>query len=139
MEKASEFQVGNVVWDVIYGKGVVTDVANATSCDFPILVKFSPDFGEDTFTKDGKRYLSFPRTLFFSEPKIEGAVVRPFTPTLEGKTIVIYSSGYPEGIVRVVKKETEAKIYFGDHSSEYHRKDAISEIREVGSENIFKN
>jgi len=137
MEKASEFQVGDVVWDVIYGKGLVTDVANKMDCDFPVRVTFGVTRGQDTFTKDGKRYASFPRTLFFSEPKIEGAVVRPFTPTLEGKTVVIYSSGFPEGVLRVVKKETENKVYFGN-LGEYHVKSQIQEIREVGSENIFK-
>jgi hypothetical protein len=137
MEKASEFQVGDVVWDVIYGKGVVTDVADSN--DYPIEVTFRDKENEwESFTADGKRYFSYPRTLFFSEPKIEGAVVRPFTPTLEGKTVVIYSSGFPEGVLRVVKKETEDKVYFGDDGGDFHHKSAISEIREVGSENIFK-
>jgi len=61
MEKASEFQVGDVVWDVIYGKGVVTCVEDS---DYPIQVTFSDNENEwDSFTADGRRYLSYPRTL----------------------------------------------------------------------------
>ena len=130
--KPDEFRVGDVVWDVVFGKGSVYKISEMVY--YSIKVKFENGF-EKSFTPDGKFHEEFNRTLFFSEPKVEASVTRPFVPTLVGKRVVVqYYDGtwIPHPVV--VTEETEEEI-FTKNGSDY-KSDLIA-IREVSSENLL--
>ena len=84
--KQDAFRVGDVVWDVAFGKGSVYKISEMAY--YSIKVEFENGF-EKSFTPDGKIHEESNRTLFFSEPKIEASVTRPFVPTLVGKMVVV--------------------------------------------------
>lgn len=141
MNKESLFKVGDVVYDVVYGKGKVISIHGNYIVGYPIQVKFSKEvmdtLSEEVldFTQDGKLNTIANRTLFFSEPKIEALTERPFVPTLVGKTLLIYSEGFPNGVVRKIIKETPDKIEY-DSFGNYHMKKNILEMYEVSKENL---
>ena len=93
-----EFRVGDTVWCLMRGKGKVVMVLTARELQHcPVVVDFpktvNPVTGEEysnrhSYSKDGKWSQDFNRTLFFSEPKIEASVTRPFVPTLIGKDVL---------------------------------------------------
>ena len=130
--KQDGFRVGDVVWDTAYGKGKVVFLDDDAQ---PVKVVY--DSGSYYwYTRDGKLSPEMNRTLFFSEPKIEASVTRPFVPTLVGKRVVVqYYDGtwIPHPVV--VTAETEEKI-FTKNGSDY--KFDIVEIYEVSSENLLK-
>ena len=127
-----EFRVGDVVWDVVFGKGSVYKISEMVY--YSIKVKFENGF-EKSFTPDGKIHEESNRTLFFSEPKIEASVTRPFVPTLVGKKVVVryFDETWTRHPV-VVTAETEEEI-FTKNGSDY--KYDIVEIYEVSSENLL--
>lgn len=97
-DKPDEFRVGDTVWCLMRGKGEVVMVLTAKDFQHcPILVDFpktvNPITGEEytnrySYSKDGKWSQDYNRTLFFSEPRIEASVTRPFVPTLVGKNVL---------------------------------------------------
>ena len=129
--KQDEFRVGDVVWDTVYGKGEVVFLDDDEQC-----VKVVYDSGDHNwYIQNGKLSPELNRTLFFSEPKIEASVTRPFVPTLVGKRVVVRyfdDTWTPHPVV--VTAETEEKI-FTKSSSDY--KSDIVEIYEVSSENLL--
>ena len=130
--KPDEFRVGDVVWDVVFGKGSVYKISEMAYC--PIKVEFENGF-ERSFTQDGKIHEESIRTLFFSEPKIEASVTRPFVPTLVGKKVVVqYYDGtwIPHPVV--VTEETEEEIFTISGSAD--KSDLIA-VCEVSSENLL--
>ena len=132
--KPDEFQIGDVVWCLLYGKGVIKSVDDQENSEFPIRVAF--ESGEETTYKPtGEFYYTLKRTLFFSEPKIEASVTRPFVPTLVGKRVVVryFDKTWARHPV-VVTAETEEEI-FTKNGSDY--KGDIVEIYEVSSENLL--
>jgi len=131
-QKQDEFQVGDVVWDVIHGRGEVT---NLNTGPFPVRVYCACIDDYNYYTLDGKLDSDGPRTLFFSEPKIEGAVKRPFVPTLVGKRVVIEVEAHAE-IANVFKEDAE-RIYTSTEGH-YWTKNGITAIYEVSSENLLK-
>lgn len=131
--KQDDFQVGDVVWDVIYGRGEVTDV-DQTDTIYPTEVQFT--HGPKWYTIDGRNIETYPRTLFFSEPKIEAAVIRPFVPTLVGKRVVLrYFDGTCSSSLKITD-ENKDMIWYDDNSSVY--KSELTAIYEVQSENLLK-
>ncbi len=130
--KQDAFRVGDVVWDVVFGKGSVYKISERVY--YSIKVKFENGF-EKSFTPDGKIHEESNRTLFFSEPKVEASVTRPFVPTLVGKRVVVryFDETWTRHPV-VVTAETEEKI-FTKNGSAY--KYDIVEIYEVSSENLL--
>lgn len=135
MNKESLFKVGDVVWDLIYGKGVVKRVTSNND-SYPVTVKFDVDV-EDTFTQEGKRYIqqASNRTLFFSEPKIEALKERPFVPTLVGKKVVIEWPGALAKVVHVYNEDS-VRIYTTPEGN-YWIKDNLEGIYEVSTENLI--
>ena len=130
--KQDGFRVGDVVWDTAYGKGKVVFLDDDAR---PVKVVYGSG-SYYWYTRDGKLSPEMNRTLFFSEPKIEASVTRPFVPTLVGKRVVVqYYDGtwIPHPVV--VTAETEEKI-FTKNGSDY--KFDIVEIYEVSSENLLK-
>ena len=133
--KPDEFRVGDIVWCLIYGKGKVSSLMGSPECyTYPVGVCFENGDG-NWYTLDGKLDEAGNRTLFFSEPKIEASVTRPFVPTLVGKRVVVLY--FDETWTRhpvVVTAETEEEI-FTKNGSDY--KFDIVEIYEVSSENLL--
>lgn len=85
--KPDEFRVGDKVWCVLWGEGVVSDIYDSVSRDYTVEVTFNS--GDSVlYTPNGKYTVEANRTLFFSEPKIEASVTRPFVPTLVGKDVL---------------------------------------------------
>ena len=132
--KQDAFRVGDVVWDVVFGKGSVYKISEMA--DYSIKVKFENRF-ERSFTPDGKIHEVSNRTLFFSEPKIEASVTRPFVPTLVGKRVVVVPK-FDREVSRLftVFKEDSERIYVTEEGH-YWDKDKIDELYEVQSENLL--
>ena len=127
--KQDAFRVGDVVWDVVFGKGSVYKISEMAY--YSIKVEFENGF-EKSFTPDGKIHVESNRTLFFSEPKVEASVTRPFVPTLVGKRVVVLEHAcYPQ--VFVVTWEDESM--FGN--DEYECIKSNSTVYEVSSENLL--
>ena len=128
--KQDAFRVGDVVWDVVFGKGSVYEISEMAYCS--IKVDFENGF-EKSFTPDGKIHEETNRTLFFSEPEIEASVTRPFVPTLVGKRVVVKEGACYDVCIKI---EFEDQETFGGEG--YHfRKDRV-EVYEVSSENLLK-
>ena len=146
-DKQDEFRVGDDVWCILRGKGKVVMVLTAREQQHcPIVVDFektiNPDNGQvysnrHQYTKDGRWYQDFNRTLFFSEPKIEASVTRPFVPTLVGKRVVVVPK-FDREVSRLltVFKEDSERIYVTEEGH-YWDKDKIDELYEVQSENLL--
>lgn len=105
----NHFKVGQVVWDVVYGKGEVVIVLQ-TGLKYPVVVEFVD--GKRLFTEDGKLDEHYARTLFFSEPKIIAETKPPFVPTLQVGTPVILTKFdvTSQMIPAWVTKETEDSV-----------------------------
>jgi len=133
-----EFQVGDVVWDVAIGEGKVINIYENDY--YPIHVEFV-EGNYETYRKGGNIDDGRPRTLFFSEPKIEAAVTRPFVPTLVGKRVVVVPK-YDTNLrwLHTVYEEYADRIYINESCSEgsYYRKEDLYAIYEVQPENLLK-
>ena len=130
--KPDEFRVGDRVWCLIYGKGEVSGLmGNPEGYAYPVEVCFENGDG-NWYTLDGKLDEVGNRTLFFSEPKVEASVTRPFVPTLVGKRVVVLGYAcYPQ--VLVVTWEN-VSIFGND---EYKFVKSNSKVYEVSSENLL--
>lgn len=132
--KADDFKTGDVVWCLVFGKGKVGDILK-DDLTYPIEVLFD-NGGANWYTKEGSFSEEGNRTLFFSEPKIEASITRPFVPTLVGKRVVIqYKDGSYFAEHAVVTGETSTHISSDDDL--WPKKD-IEAIYEVSSENLLK-
>lgn len=105
------FKVGQTVWDVRKGKGVVMRVDKGQG--YPIVVDFE-DTSACCYTIDGKynRNDKHP-SLYFSEPKIEAATEPPFEPKLEKGSLVTVKSrkgGHWIGVINVLCDESLAIV-----------------------------
>ena len=138
-KKKSEagFQVGQKVWDVVRGEGVVTDILKWE--EYPVIVEF--DGEEEAYTTDGKyrEDYAFP-SLYPYEPKIvkaDGNEDTPFIATFEqGDLVQVKFIGSEEihDTVFVVEKETKEAIYMkGNH---FFLKSQISNIYSLYREEI---
>lgn len=94
-----DFQVGDIVYCVTYGKGEVVDIeSDDLGSNYPVKVKFN---GENVsyYTSNGKWEVGGLRILFFTPP-IQGATKRPFVSNLIGRTIFFnYQGSYIRGKV----------------------------------------
>lgn len=136
--KPDEFRLGDTVWCLIYGKGEVYSIMNnLQDCTYPMEVIFENGDG-NWYTLDGKLDEAGNRTLFFSEPKIEASVTRPFVPTLVGKKVVVIPQ-FDRTMTRLltVFKEDSERIYVSAEGH-YWDKDKIDAIYEISSENLLK-
>ena len=136
MNKESLFKVGDVVWCMLHGKGNILSISPGNY--FPVQVKF--DSNTEWYTMDGKYAEDYPRTLFFSEPKIEALTERPFVPTLVGKRIAVKEHGCECYVVDVVDETVERiKFWVVTNSIKPYEvdKSKIEAIYEVSSENLL--
>ena len=84
-KKECLFKEGQVVWDVVYGKGVVDEIVD--NLNYPVVVCFSDEIM--AYTADGRTFETHGRTLYFSEPKIEAATEPVFEPVLKKGDVVV--------------------------------------------------
>ena len=104
-----EWEVGQEVWCVIFGKGEVIAVEEDNCTDFPIRVRFESGRGAERFTKEGEYFTDCKRSLFFSEPIVTAESLPPkkkFMPVLEpGELVIIMNktTGKAE-LVRVIEE-----------------------------------
>ena len=130
--KPDEFRVGDVVWCLHYGKGVVSNTESFIEVDYGWTAELYTPEGVHVATQERMPDGYSLRTLFFSEPKIEASVTRPFVPTLVGKRVVVLEYAcYPQ--VFVVTWEDESM--FGN--DEYECIKSNSTVYEVSSENLL--
>lgn len=114
-DSKSLFKIGQVVWDLRNGRGVVT--ATEVMGTYPIEVKFDLVDKEgnqvrDLFTKDGRYAETHTvRSLYFSEPKIEGALEPLFESVLKvGEPVILTSDINSQMIAGWVEAETPTTI-----------------------------
>ena len=110
-EQKINWEVGQEVWDVRYGRGIV-DTLLAIPCQYPIGVVFT-DGGTASYTSKGlNRCTDVYRSLFFSEPKIEAEKFPPkklFVPAFQKGDVVAVKWA---DIVRILilEQETERQV-----------------------------
>ena len=87
----TDFRVGQTVWCVIFGKGVVSDIEQDTDYSYPVKVRFA-DGIEQEYMLTGEMFKSSKnRSLFFSEPKVIAEIKPTFVPKLKAGTPIILS------------------------------------------------
>ena len=118
------------LWDLVYGKGCVAYISNLSAM-YPVEVDFETGYST-WFTKDGKIDEAGNRTLFFSEPKIEASVARPFVPTLVGKRVVVRQHACHDVMIEVTYEDCGT---FGDKLYTFDK--CLVEVYEVSSENLL--
>ena len=106
-----DWQVGQTVWDVRYGKGIV-DTLLAIPCQYPIGVVFT-DGSTASYTSKGlNRCTDVYRSLFFSEPKIEAEKFPPkklFVPAFQKGDVVAVKWADTVQIL-ILEQETERHV-----------------------------
>lgn len=109
-KKECLFKEGQVVWDLLKGKGVVKTSYHYNQ-SYPVRVVFE-DGDYDFYTDDGKlEPEDKSRRLFFSEPKIEAATEPLFEPTLKKGDVVIATDNNGE-LATLVLTVTEEDEHF---------------------------
>ena len=69
------FEVGQTVWDVVRGRGIVDAIESETP--YPINVKFA-DGGGDTYMTNGKSHVNYENPSLYLYPvEVVSRVVRP--------------------------------------------------------------
>ena len=132
--KQDEFRVGDVVWCLHYGKGVVSNTESFIEVDYGWTAELYTPEGVHVATQETMPDGYSLRTLFFSEPKIEASVTRPFVPTLAGKRVVVVHTSAVR--LLTIFKEDKERIYVTEEGH-YWDKDKIVGIYEVSSENLL--
>ena len=75
------FEVGQEVWDIIFGKCEVVAIDEDDCTGFPIHVRFESGKGNESYTKEGKFFAGRKRSLFFSEPVVTAELFPPKKPS----------------------------------------------------------
>jgi hypothetical protein len=131
MQDYDDFKVGDKVWCLMLGAGEVIDIGPRAG-NYPVKVKFGDSWVE-TYTADGKINAAWKsRSLFFSEPKIEASVKRPFVPTLVGKTVWVR----PGDAMGKVAGENVDSFWFESGTTYY--KQLVGDVFEVIPENLLE-
>ena len=137
IEDGVMFKVGQKVWDVVRGEGVVTDILKWE--EYPVIVEFDDE--DECYKADGKyrEDYAFP-SLYPYEPKIVKASGNEDTPFIsvfeQGDLVQVKFVGSEEihDTVFVVEKETKDAIYMkGNH---FFLKSQISNIYSLYREEI---
>lgn len=113
--KPIKWEVGQVVWDVRNGRGVVKEISDDEHYPICVVFDLTDHYGDtisDSYTLDG-RYVETQkvRSLFFSEPVITAELFppkKPFTPTFKkGDTVVAKRKDGQNTVVFYVVTESE--------------------------------
>ena len=134
--KPDEFRVGDTVWCLLNGEGQVISTKGHHRSDFKVEVQFKHTAEDETwcYTKDGKMNEGQNRTLFFSEPKVEASVTRPFVPTLVGKMVLLCPI-FGDACSGVISEETTNTVV---HKGITWNKSSIVSIYEISKENLLQ-
>lgn len=92
------FKEGQTVWDVVHGRGVVTDAdSKHVSVMFGCTLVY--------YTPDGRVAKDCNRSLFFSEPKVIAETEPLFEPTLKsGEVVVAQRTGLQYEVITVLRE-----------------------------------
>ena len=135
-EQEIKWEVGQEVWDVRYGKGIV-DTLLAIPCQYPIGVVFA-DGGTASYTSKGlNRCTDVYRSLFFSEPKIEAEKFPPkklFVPAFQKGDVVAVKWA---DIVRILILEQETERQVKGNCGQVWDKDPDVHFYKLGEEVKF--
>lgn len=113
-----DWQVGQTVWDVRNGRGIVKEISDDEYYPIYVVFDLTDRYGDDvsdTYTRDG-RYIETQkiRSLFFSEPVITAELFppkKPFIPTLKKGDKVVLTDSVADYVAEVVREE-ENHIYY---------------------------
>ena len=124
------FEVGQEIWCLLNGKGKVTSID--PHCIYEIGVTF-PIGQEIFFTANGFFDVDNKcRSLYFSEPVVQGAEKPPFVPTLVGKKVLVETPHADDFLYFCdVISETEDQICDRDANWWMKKDVSIYEIQEV--------
>ena len=126
---ADEFKVGDKVYCAMYGEGAVKNIIK----DDEVGVRFIGNNCYVYYTQAGVRISGSNRTLFFSEPKVEGSVKRPFVSKLVGKKVVV-NTEYDLCVIGVVEIENSEYLTINDC---HYAKEELKALYEVTSDNLL--
>lgn len=92
------FKEGQTVWDVVRGRGVVTDAdSKHVSVMFGCTLVY--------YTPDGRVAKDYNRSLFFSEPKVTAETEPLFEPTLKsGEVVVAQRTGLQYEVITILRE-----------------------------------
>lgn len=135
-EQSINWEVGQEVWCLLRGKGQVNQVAESS-----ISVWFN-NFGAWAYTKDGEFSVDskYPRTLFFSEPKIEAELFppkKPFVPILKKGDKVVLTDGIADYVTEVVREEEHTLYYKTEDGVVTFVKKSAVKVHKLGEEIKF--
>jgi hypothetical protein len=135
-----DFRVGDTVYCVIFGEGVVKEIYN--KCDYPVVVKFNYRECKQIYTLSGKPYTGSSRALFFTPPEVKpGSVKRPYESKLIGKEVFVKSLDHLSCFGCVVTGECEKYLtvvsIFGKKTIQLDKSNLVS-LRLLGEEIKFK-
>ena len=103
----SNFKPGDIVWCLLYGKGIVVSVS-PDGREYPVRVDFpSIDVTNVEYTSDGEFYSVGNRVLFFSEPIVKASTISPFKSKLIGKHVVLVKANGTSRLGVVVSENYE--------------------------------
>lgn len=126
-ESEIDWQVGQKVYCVLHGSGVVQEVL-PDNYSYPVKVDYEGEIY--SYTKDGKIHKDHKgRVLFFSEPEITAEKFppkKPFTPTLESGDIIFVVDKYGAfsgGKVVQCHAELEDRIVTSEEGHYFLKKD----------------
>lgn len=126
------FEVGQTVWDVRRGRGVV-DRINLRIGNRPVRVRFDGS-GFSFYTTCGKSSESdLYRSLYFSEPSVSGDTSPPFKrKTKDGDTVVLRSKT-ANGVVVAIVVSSEDEYSICDRNTVRWTKSGFT-IHKIGEE-----
>ena len=135
----SNFKTGDIVWCLLYGKGIVVSVS-PDGREYPVRVDF-PDIDVTNleYTSDGKFFSVGNRVLFFSETKVEASTPRPFKSKLIGKRVALVNDT-GTSMLGIVTAEDDKLITISTLDSKATAvcsKDELTAIYEFGDTNYI--
>lgn len=123
------FEVGQEVWDVIFGKGEVVAYDEESDSAYPVKVRFKNGRVE-TYTEKGKALKDCKRSLFFSEPTVTAELypTKKHSMLKVCDLIVVKDKRCSEAVVVSFLKEDEDRIHYvyDDGQKDYSYKKNVS-------------
>ena len=135
------FEVGQEVWDTVFGKGSVWGIRN--NALYPVRVKFDNGLTE-SYNFQGKCAENNKRSLFFSEPIITAELFPPKKPSKSvlkvGDLIAIKDEHCSDVVIVSFLKEDEERIHYAyiDGQRGYLHKENVT-VYPLGEEIKFES
>jgi hypothetical protein len=135
------FKVGDKVFDIRYGWGVVSSV-NIRLKDWPVEVVFD---GEEElleeYTFDGRAYINYEPILSFTEYNLEGfSQERPEPLPKPGDIVWVRDTEYDNWMITYFRRfSTDAKLRYGTNSKNSDNSQYIYYYRFLTTKNPYAN